>query len=271
MPVTDLLGEEIFNKIKDNEINSSDDFILEYKGFTIFPDTTTVNHSNVIGFNTSTIEYTTNNTSLRVYYTVEDGDNEDDGSFIDIVLTDNTNLFNHINSDYVNDKLSDSEETLNSSETNDQFFIQGGSGISGKITIPGIKKLNDAYEYGTTLDAELTFKPANSSYDNVDDLQDSLLVYIVDSKNRIISQLFDSDLVTPHYALLNEDISDLKNYYYSVNMSSYIETILASESDLDYNLMIQFSDFDSAVENTVIEAGDRNENSVKLSVKYLNY
>lgn len=276
MPVSDILGEEIFDKIKDNEIISSDDFIQEYKGFAIFPDSTSVTTSNILGFNASTTENITGNTSLRVYYTVEDGDSEDNSYYIDLVITSTDDMFNHIRSDFA-DSLEDSENTLSSTDTEDQIYIQGGSGVSGRISIPGLKKLNEAYEFGAVLDAELTFKPTRASYlnpENSEDLvnlQDSLYVYVVNKNNEFQAQLLNAENQII-YAVLNEDIAEFNNYHYSINMNSFVTTVLNSETDLDYHLMIQFNDLNQAPENLIIDTSDNNnDDRVKLSIKYLNY
>ena len=130
--------------------------------------------------------------------------------------------------------------------------------------MPSIKRLNLITEFGTALEAELTFRPLRSSFSDRDDLQDSLTVFIIDNKNRRLS-------VLPDVALLTEGDNGSNDYFYSLDATDYVETILNSETDLDYSLMFQLNDSNEAVESVVIEAGDRNEDKVKLSVKYLNY
>ena len=71
----DVLGEEIFNKIVDNDINNSDDFLQYFKGLAIVPDTSESNH--VLGFNASTSSRYYGNSSMRLYYTIKDDDSED--------------------------------------------------------------------------------------------------------------------------------------------------------------------------------------------------
>lgn len=279
VPIDDVLGKEIFDGIQDNDINSSTDFLQVLRGITIIPDSTSVPSSHVLGFNTLTAENVSNNSSLRIYYSIPDGDgdNDDQLNYIDFTISDINKLFSSVYSNYDNsdfkdfsEELKDSENTISSSDTDDLMYVQGGSGLSAKVVMPSIKRLNLLSEFGTTLDAELTFNPSKTRYRDRDDLQDSLLVFIVDNQNRIQSQLTNIDGVSV-FALLNEDIERFNTYNYSVDVTNFVETILNSEEDLDYGLMFQFSDSDDAVKNVAIEAGTRNDDRVKLSIKYLNY
>ncbi len=283
IPIDNSIGLEIFNAIQDNEIITSDDFLSEYRGLTIIPDNT---NSHVLGFNTSTTEYVTGNTSLRIYYTLEDGDidtDDDAPDYIDFVITDITKLFNRITTEFENASnpafivtpqepniLNDSELTINSEDTDNLSYIQGGTGLSTSFNMPSIKKLNQLSDFGSSLGAELTFKPTQSSYNTVDDLQDSLLVYIIDDRNRIQTQLTDIE-GNISYAILNEEIGVFDNYFYSIDASNFVDIILSSEEDLDYRIMVQFNNYRQAVENTVIDAGNSNDSKLKLSVNYLNY
>ena len=100
-------------------------------------------------------------------------------------------------------------------------------------------------------------------------LEDSLLVYIIDNENTFQKELLDLD-GNLSLAVLDSIPGQFNSYFYRVDVTSYIDEIQTSDTDLDYSLMIQFNDFNINTESTVIEAGD-NEEKVKLSVKYLNY
>ncbi len=273
IPLNDVFGEEIFNKIQDNDINSSDDLLQQFKGLTIIPDETTDSH--VLGFNVLTTEDTPGNCSMRLYYTIDDGDGNDNDYYIDFVITDTSKQFNNIISDlsssiFNEGQFEDGETIIETSESDNLMFSQAGSGITSRIEIPSIKKLKELSEFGSALSAELTFNPLKESYTNTNSLQDSLLVYIIDHKNRIQSQLTTIDGVYS-YAILNQDDNEFNsNTYYSIDLSGYVDQILYSEYDLNYALMIQYIDFNNTVNNTVIE-DQLTSNQLKLSVKYLNY
>jgi hypothetical protein len=268
----DVLGEEIFNKIVDNDINNSDDFLQYFKGLAILPDTTESNH--VLGFNAQTSEKIAGNSSMRLFYTIKDDDSEDNSYYVDFVISSAAKQFNEIETNLTSTTLVgfvDNEEIKLSTNTDNLIFTQAGSGITARIEIPAIKNLLEISENATTLSAELTFIPLKGSYDENNLLPETLAVYIVDHKNRIIKELLDiNGNITS--ALLNAEEDEFgANTYYSVDLSGFVEEILLSNTNLNYALMIQYEDFSNNVSNIVIEHDASTNNEVKLSVKYLNY
>lgn len=272
IPLDNTLGEAIFNKIKDNEINNTDDFLQFFKGITIIPDT--LSNSHVLGFkflSNDTSLY--NNSYMRLFYTQEDND-EDYEETLDFYISSSDKQFNAINSNLENTLLGDFEDVetiIMSEQTNNLFFAQAGTGISGRIEIPTLKKLNEFSNQSTSLEAELTFAPLSNSYGTNKPLKDSLAVYIIDHRNRIVSQLVDNDSVLS-YAILNQNDDEFdNNTYYSIDMSGFVETILNSTYDLNYALMIQLIDYEKTAHNLVIDNTDNENNKVKMSVTFLNY
>ena len=272
IPISNELGEDIFKKIVENDINNSDDFLQYFKGLTIVPDITSDSH--ILGFNALTTEDTDNNSSMRLYYTVNDDDSEDNSYYVDFVISNVAKQFNAIHADLSNaiiDEFEDGEEIKLSENTNNLIFSQAGTGITARIEIPSIKRLSEISETGAVLGAELTFNPLKGSYSQENPLEESLLVYIVDYKNRIIKQLTDMDGNTVD-AILNQNSDEFDaNTFYSINLSGYVDEILESEYHLNYALMIQFTDYSKTVNNLVIEDDKNTNNEVKLTVKYLNY
>lgn len=268
----DVLGEEIFDKIIDNDINNSDDFLQYFKGLAIISDET--QDSNIIGFNAQETTSTAGNSSMRLYYTIEDDDSEDNSYYIDFVIASAAKQFNQISTDLstaILDDFIDGEEIQSSTNTNNLIFSQAGSAISARIEIPAIKKLLEISNNGTTLSATLTFNPLIGSYNEINPLPEELAVYIVDHKNRIIQQLTDIDGNTANAVLSEEEDEFNQNTYYTTDLSGFVEQILFSEENLNYALMIQYQDYNSSVNNLVIANDASTNNEIKLSVKYLNY
>jgi len=268
----DGLGKELFDKIVYNDINNSDDFLQYFKGLAIVPDTSVSNH--VLGFNVSTTSSISGNSCMRLYYTIEDDDSEDNDYYLDFVISAPSLQFNEINTDLSSTILGgfeDGEEIKQSETTDDLLFTQAGTGITMRIEIPSIKRLSEFTENSTTLRAALTFSPLKGTYDDDDPLPESMVVYVVDHKNRIISQLSGISGETVS-AVLNEDDDEFEgNTYYSVDLSGFVEEILYTETDLNYALMVQYPSFSSNVNTMVIENDASTNKEVKLSVKYLNY
>ena len=269
--IDDILGEEIFDKIVNNDINNTDDFLQYFKGLVIAPDTSVNSH--VLGFNAQTTTGT-GNSIMRLYYSIIDDDSENNDYYIDFVISAAGQQFNEIKTDLSSTVLGDfedGEEIKLSTVTDNLLFAQSGTGISARIEMPSIKRLSELYENAATLSAELTFSPLKGSYSDDNPLPEYLSVYIVDHKNRIIQQLTDIDGNTAS-AILIEDTDEFnEDTYYYVNLSGFVEQILYSDTDLNYALMIQSGNFSKEVNNVVIENNASTNREVKLSVKYLNY
>ncbi len=273
VPLAKAFGEALFNEIKDGNINSADDFQQYLKGLTIVPDT--VSSSHVLGFGFQSSLELEANSSLRLFYTQDiDDASEGNSKVLSMYITSASKQFNAIQADLeeaaIND-FTDGETIISSTDSNGLIFAQAGTGISARIEMPTLKDLNKLSEDGAALSAELTFSPLKNSYSSEKPLKDSLAVYVVDHKNRIVSQLTNIDSAAS-YAVLNQNDDEFnQNTYYSIDMSGFVETILTSSFDLNYAIMIQFLDYDKTVDSVVIEDGDVGSQSIKLNVTYLNY
>lgn len=273
IPLDKFLGEEIFNKIRDNEINTTDDFLQYFNGLTVIPDT--LSNTHVLGFNFKSYSDLDDNSSMRIFYTEDNADSsEDNNQVIDFFIPSSDKQFNSMITNLDNttiNTLSDNEITIASDVTDELIFAQAATGISARIEMPTIKDLNALSSESTTLNAVLTFSPLQNSYNDLRPLKDSLAVYVVDNKNRIISQLTDLDS-NISYAILNQNNDEFnENTYYNIDMGGFVETVLSSEYDLDYAIMIQFEDYNSVVDAVVIDNLGEDNNNIKLSVTYLKY
>lgn len=268
----DVLGEEIFDKIIDNDINTTDDFLQYFKGIAIVPDATVNSH--VLGFNAQITAGLSGNSGMRLYYSVKDDDSEDNSYYIDFAISNAAKQFNEIEGNFSNSTVGDfedGEEIKLSPDTNNLLFAQGGIGITPRIEIPSIKRLSELYENATSLSATLTFNPLLGSYNEDNPLPESLSVFVVDHKNRMIEQLTDIDGNVASAILINDNDEFDTNTYYTVDLSGFVENILYTEEDLNYALMIQYEDYTKEVHKLVIENDPSTNNEVKLSVKFLNY
>lgn len=268
----DVLGEEIFEKIVDNDINTTDDFLQYFKGLAIVPDTTLDSH--ILGFATYPTGAVNENSSMRLYYTIKDDDSEDNSYFVDFVISSASQQFNQLETDLSNTNLvgfEDEEEIKTSVDTNNLTYTQGGTGITTRIEIPSIKKILEISTNSTVLSAELTFSPLKISYNQYNPLPEVLLVYVVDHKNRFIKELYDID-GNNSYAILNEDDNEFNDSnYYTIDLSGFVDEILYTDYNLNYALMIQYADYNKSVNSLIIEDDANTNNEVKLTLKYLNY
>jgi hypothetical protein len=264
IPIKYELGKEIFDKIKDNEINNYDDFEQFFNGITIIPDTTL--DSQVLGFQYSSTSLS-ENSGMRIYYTIDDDDSENNNYSLDLNVNP-IQQFNHIESNRSTTQLKDldSETNILSSLTNNLIYAQGGTGISARVEIPYLENLTKLAENSTSLAAELLFYPLKGSFNDNNPLQETLTVYVIDHKNRIVKELENGAILTNDE---NNEFSE--NTFYTVDLSLFIEEILNATNTLNYALMIQFPDYNKTVDRILIEDGNTDTFKMKLSVSYLTY
>lgn len=263
-------GEHIFDKIVANEITDANDLAKEFRGVTIIPDSST---NNVIGYKYSA--YLEGSSAIRLYYTLSDSDDsENDEYYLEFSLEGGNKIFNNITSDKTNtliSSLTDSEDILLSSETDNRTYVQSGTGISMRVEMPTLTTLNELENNGTTLAAQLKIFPDYSSYDNIE-LVDSLAIYVIDHKNRSLKQL-TSLSGSAIYAQLNSEENEFdSNTFYSVDVSSFVEEILTSSYTLNYSLRFEFPNNSTTINRLLINDSESPENSnykMKLFLTYL--
>ena len=264
-------GLDLFDKIQNDEIEDNDDFTDYLKGIAVIPDN---NNSAFLGFSFSA-EATFNNSAIRLYYTIKDDDDENNDYYKEFYITSTANQFNNISYDKENSILNgivDSESSLSSSETNNSTFIQSGTGICTKIEISNLKELLRLEENSTLLEAILKIVPNKSSYNSKTKLSESIIAYVIDSKNRYVSQLLDSDSNTLYATLQNEDDEFNNNTYYTLDLTSFVESTVTTDYDNNYSIMLLLPDSDKTLDKLKLDDFSSSENTkMELAITYLTY
>jgi hypothetical protein len=261
--ISNVFGKELFDKIVDNEITTSDEFLDEYKGILVSPDDS---NSAVFGFSTSTI--------LRMYYSYDDEVEVEDSETVDFSLS-TTNSFHNITTDYTGtyfSGLEDSQETqIESEDTEDNVFSQGGSGIATRIDVPYIERINDIAGNGSILDASLKFSiKQNSSSDELS-IRDSLVVYLIDRKSDVYTVLTDT-FGSQVYGILDDSDEEFETLTYSIDVSNYLNLKLEQTyGDIDnLFLAVYGQDFNQSVDRYIFngEGEDSDDLKLKLELTY---
>ena len=263
IPLNSDFGENLFNKIQDNDINNYDDLDKNFKGLTIVPNNNT---NTVLGFNKTTMV-------MRMYYTIDSENDENNEYFNDFTITGSNEFYNKISNDKSGtplDPITNSEDILPASQTNNEAFIQAGSGIYMRLEIPHIKSFNALEQNGTAISASLKFHPNINSYEtNVN--ADSLAIFVVDNKNRYVKQLTALDGSISFARIQTENNEFGSNHYYTADISSFFEEIQTSTFDLDYSLLFQFPSNNNSVNKIKIYDDTQSENKMKIDLTYLLY
>ncbi|MDY8136139.1 DUF4270 family protein [Aquimarina sp. 2201CG5-10] len=261
------VGELVFDKIKENDINDNDELRNEFKGFALIPGDN--DDSSVIGFSTDIT-----NTYLRFFYRVP-GEFEDDERTFDLSIITNQNIppfFNKIESNTEGtffDTLTDQEINLASEDANNRSYIQSGVGMVTRIQFPTIKKIFEIPGTGTVLDATLLIKPPPQEFSEILPIRDSLAVYRVDQNNLLNNQLFNGEGAV--FARVNEDDKEFNEIVYEVPVGPYIENELTESPEIDDALILLPINFNNTVDRTVLEGEGSTDFEVKLVITYAIY
>lgn len=258
-----VFGEALFQKLKKREITDFDSFREYLNGLVLVP--TTTSSSSVIGFNLSS--------KVRLYYSKYQGDAED--SFIkDFTVTDATKQFNAISLDKSGtliQNLPASNSSLSSLLTNNQGYIQSGTGVACRIDFPNIKQLKYISDNGAIVDAELILKPVNNSYSEQYPLPDSLQVYVADKLNRISGTLNTSASI-PLYATLNKASDEFnENVLYSLSVGNFLQKEMLKQSDSKSSLVFTLPTISKAVNRLVLGDQKHLNNKIQLKIYYISY
>jgi len=248
-------GKNLFNNLQNKSIENIDDLDKIFKGITIVPDN---NDNTVLGFAGSV---------LRLYYTLDDGLNSDNDRYKDFDILE---LFNNITSDKMPtllNPITDGEYILPSNQTNNKMYIQAGTSLHMRIEIPYVRDLTDltSENGGTVINATLKMYPdPNSHSENISAIE-SLNVFVVDNKNRLIKQLESASLKS-YNSELNYD------YYYSVDITSFIDETQTSTYLTKYALLFQLPNNSQSVDKLLIYDGaSGKETKMKVELTYLLY
>ncbi|WP_298265138.1 DUF4270 family protein [uncultured Lutibacter sp.] len=263
-------GENIFKKIQNKTIENINDLEKIFKGITIIPNKTS---NNVLGFKTR-INSELGASVIRMYYTLDDGLNSDNDRFIDFEIREIFNNISNNKSSTLLSPITDSEYILPSIDTNNQMYIQAGTSLNMRLEVPFIRDLTslESENGGTVMNATLKMYPNPDNHGSKISAIDSLKVLIIDNKNRIIKQVIGPD-GNPLYATLKSYDEELNfDYYYSADITSFIEEIQTSTYLTNYALLFQMPNNNKSVDKlSIYDSASNKESRMKIELIYLLY
>jgi hypothetical protein len=258
-------GEALFQKIKKREVTDFDSFTEYLKGLVLVPENS--NSSNIIGFSVST-------SKVRLYYSKYQSDNEAASLIVDFSILDATKQFNSISLDKTGtiiQNLPASTGRLSSLQTNNQGFIQSGTGVACRIDFPNIKQFKNISTNGAIVDAELILKPVNNSYSEKYPLADSLTVYVGDNLNRISGTLVNSAGTSVYGKLSQKSDEFNENVGYSISVGSFLQKEMLKQSDSRSALILTLPGIAQSVNRLVLGDQKHLNNKIQLKIYYISY
>ncbi len=264
----DDFGQEIFDLFvtEDDTIETTEDFQDYFKGIVIKGDDSF--NQNIIGYNASDTTM-----CMKMYYhRVEDKKTKLTSSFN---ADESVYQFNSIDSDRSSSTLSElteTEEALSSSLTEDLCFIQGGSGLVIRVDFPGLTNYYDMFVLNTIIKAELILTPVEGIEDDINELPSYLSVYETNIHNEKGSILYSDDGDILYMYLYDESTDDEHEYYYSIDITDQvIDELLNDYWDPDYALMIDLPSSYAKGTTTSLYFGGHNNIDYVAKLKIYTY
>ncbi|EJG00269.1 DUF4270 family protein [Flavobacterium sp. F52] len=258
-------GDALFQKIKKREITDFDSFTEYLKGLVLVPETS--NSSSLIGFSVG-------NSKVRLYYSKYMGDSDQDSFFLDFTIIDHAKQFNSISLNKTGTLLQNlpvSSSNLSSNLTNNQGFIQSGTGVACRVEFPNIKQFKNISTNGAIVNAELILKPVNNSYSEKYPLADSLAVYVGDNLNRISGTLVNSAGSTV-YGILNKKSDEFnENVGYTIPIGNFLQKEMLKLSDSRSSLILTLPGISKSVDRIVLGNQKHANNKIQLKIYYISY
>ncbi|GAA3728034.1 MULTISPECIES: DUF4270 family protein [Flavobacterium] len=258
-------GEALFQKIKKREITDFDSFTEYLKGLVLVPETS--NSSNIIGFSAGS-------SKMRLYYSKYMADTDEESYILDYTILDKTKQFNSISLDKTGTLLQNlpvSSSNLSSNLTNNQGFIQSGTGVACRVEFPNIKQFKNISTNGAIVNAELILKPVNNSYSDKYPLADSLSVFVGDNLNRISGALTNSAGTTV-YGILNKKSDEFnENIGYTIPVGAFLQKEMLKASDSRSSLILTLPGISKSVNRIVLGNQKYADNKIQLKIYYISY
>ncbi|WP_282079321.1 DUF4270 family protein [Aquimarina algiphila] len=262
------IGQTLFDKIQEGDINDKEELRNELKGFALLPGE--LDNSSIIGFSTdNTVTY------LRFFYTLEDSEFEDDEQTFDLDINVSESFptyFNNIQSNTDGTfftTLTDQEINLSSTESNNRSYIQAGVGIITKIQFPTIKKIQEIPGTGTIVDATLRIKSPLQVYSNILPIRDSLFVNNIDQNNNIGNQLANG--TNNVFATIDESDKEFNEIVYEIPIGVYLESEISEAPEIDNGIAIFPQNFNDTVNRIVLEGENSTDFEAQLIITYAIY
>ncbi len=256
--LSDKFGLRLAQMIKNktDTITSSDLFLNFFKGIVIKSQTNV--KGAVMGYRISDSSSTDNSSTsttaaakniktrpqFRLYYHLFPNPTELKDLYYKFSFVTDGIYFNQISGDQSNSLMEGIEDTNNERDTkltNNYSIVQSGIRTFTKLKIPYIDNLLLIGKNSALVGAQLRLFPIEGTYNKTSDLPDSLCVYSSDRRNNLISQVtLPSSSTNYSYARLTIQKDVEETVYYQIDITSFLESELATQLETNLSLMIGY-------------------------------
>lgn len=262
--LSDDLGKEWLALAKEQSVNITqrDKFLEYFKGIAVAASS---NSEVVIGFNVA-------DAKIRLYYK-QYSDEKLVQKFQEFPYSSSLSYYTKITSDRTGtilEPLTKHNKELSSAKTDDQVFVQSGTGIVTKVMFPHIRKMIDLADLLIVNNAQLIIIPVNDSYDKKRPLP-GLTLFETDQSNLPLKQLYaDYNVTEVQRGSISSDPEFDKTSGYVFSITQYMQSMLSTEGNLQKGLLIMplADEIGKKVERTYLNAGNSSAYKVKLKIWY---
>ncbi|HEY5748959.1 MAG TPA: DUF4270 family protein [Chryseolinea sp.] len=241
-----------------------DRFLTYFKGVSI--ENASAQPSCVVGLNTDGMK-------IRLYYKeyVEDKLTQ---KYQDFAFS--STLFNYssIVADRSATNLKDIATTgeVISTASDDQVYVQAGTGLVTKIRFPHVHKTIDGTQTLLVNQAQLLIEPVKDSFDKNRPYPKTLTIFKTDRSNLPLTQLSaDYNPSAAQSASYSEDKEYQTSSGYTFNMTQYVQTLVGTEGNTDNGLLLMPPGTELNTKVNKIYLGVKNSGTtyrVKLKIWY---
>lgn len=257
----DSFGKELYDNLQQKDITNSNELLQEYSGLLIDADDS---NTAILGFSPQSL--------LRIYYTIPDETDDIEGT-LDMPFS-TTNSFHNISSNFNNtyfDSIENQTTYLPSTSTNNQTFIQAGTGIATRIDFPYMESLNNIEGTGALLEAHLKISLKKPLSESGLKTRDSLQFYIINQRSEILSEVYNYDGSTVLGYITQQD-DEFNILTYTVPIKYYLDNKAEDYDGDNWYLVMYSQQFNSSLDRYIFFAEENPEDyKMKLELTYALY
>ncbi|UOY08976.1 DUF4270 domain-containing protein [Muricauda sp. SCSIO 64092] len=260
-------GQDLFDKILDNEINNNSELRDNLPGFVLVPGAE--DNGSVIGFSRNQED-----TYLRFFYSIPE-EFDDTEEVLDLVInpfSSTPTAFHNVQSFSGQnglDMLDDQETELPSTASGDLTFIQSATGFATKVTFPNIKSLYDIPGTGTLLSAQLHMKPLREAVTDDTPLRDSLSTAVIDVNNVIIEEIRTGTGLVQ--GVLVGEGEEFGTVIYEVPIGIFLDQKLNESPETENALVLFNENFNETVNRLVLQGETAEDFRARIVLTYAIY
>ena len=259
------LGQEWFDLARNESatITERDKFIEYFKGISI----------GVSSSSEAVLGFTPEDVKIRLHYRQYE-EEELVPKFHEFPFNANLSYYTKIYADRegtVLGPLTKTDEEISSAETDNEIFIQSGTGVVVKVTFPYIRKMIDLEDLLIVNDAKLIIEPVNDSFSEEQPLPQYLTLFETDNSNLPLRQVYaDYNVTEVQRASVSIDREFDKTSGYVFTITQYMQNLLSTEGNRQRGLLVMplSDEISKGVERAYLSAGSGSAYRIKLKIWY---